>query len=313
MLVLEPPLGLELHMPVPSTNPLTLEKVAFGERLFFDTRLSRDGTRACASCHRPEKAFADRRRVARGIGDADGTRNVPALINRGYGTAFFWEGRAASLERQALEPILNPNELGLSVAELEQRTGRRASEVAEALASYVRTIGSGNSRFDRYAAGKMDLNATEKAGFALFRSRGCAACHTGPNFTDEQFHNTGVAWREGALADEGRFVITGATRDHGAFKTPTLREVARTAPYMHDGGLATLEDVVEFYSKGGRLNPYLDSGLRPANFSSSETRALLAFLRALSGTVVTGTRKFTQIRHQSVRELPDAVSYPGLT
>jgi cytochrome c peroxidase len=226
--------------------------------------------------------------VARGIGNADGTRNVPSLVNRGYGEAFFWDGRAASLERQAIEPILNPRELGLSVTDLEQRTGHTASEVAEALASYVRTIRSGDARFDRYGAGRTKLSSLEKEGLRLFQTRGCAACHTGPNFTDEQFHNTGVAWRDGAVSDEGRFVMTGAARDHGAFKTPTLREVARTAPYMHDGSFTTLEDVLEFYAKGGRSNPYLDPMLRPSSFSAPERRALIAFLRTLNGRVVAG-------------------------
>src|SRR5206468_669822 len=130
------------------------------------------------------------------------------------------------------------------------------------------------------------LNQLEKAGLELFRGRGhCSACHVGPNFTDERFHNTGVAWRDGGLADEGRFTISGTERDHGAFKTPTLREIERTAPYMHDGSLATLEDVVEFYSKGARQNPYLDSEVRPLNFSDQEKRELIAFLRSLTGKV----------------------------
>lgn len=286
------PLGLDLYMPVPENNPITKEKVALGRRLFFDKRLSRDGTLACASCHDPTRAFSDGRAVARGINGAEGTRNAPPLINRGYGRSFFWDGRADSLERQALLPILNPIELGLTEAELERRTGMKVADVTAALASYVRTIRSGDSRFDRYAAARAaSLNALEKAGLQLFRGKGgCNACHTGPNFTDEQFHNTGVAWRDGRLADEGRFAVSGNPRDHGAFKTPTLREIARTAPYMHDGSLATLEDVVEFYSEGGRPNPNLDPEIRPRRFSAEEKRALVVFLRSLTGKVQEGFR-----------------------
>jgi len=290
--VLQPPLGLDLHMPVPEANPLTRTKVELGRKLFFDKRLSGDGTVACASCHDPKRAFSDGRVVARGINGAEGARNSPALINRGYGALFFWDGRAATLERQVVEPILNPKELGLTDAQLEQRFRMKREDVTAALATYVRTIRSGNSRFDRYAAGKSGvLNALEKAGLALFRGKGgCSNCHVGSNFTDESFHNTGVAWREGVWADEGRFAISQNARDRGAFKTPTLREVARTAPYMHDGSLATLQDVLEFYSRGGRQNPNLDSQIRPVNLTPDEKRALLAFLNALSGDIVEGWR-----------------------
>jgi cytochrome c peroxidase len=280
--LLKPLLGLDLYMPVPEANPLTRDKVALGRRLFFDKRLSRDGTLACASCHDPRLAFSDGRVVARGIHGAQGTRNAPALINRGYGSSFFWDGRAKSLEQQALEPILNSRELGLTEAELEQRTKLTTLEVTAALASFVRTIRSGDSRFDRYTAGQLNaINALEKAGLAVFRGKGnCSTCHPGPNFTDEQFHNTGVAWRDGVLADRGAAM--------GKFKTPTLREVARTAPYMHDGSLMTLEDVIEFYSGGGRPNPNLDAEIRPRNFTAEEKRALLAFLQTLTGRVREG-------------------------
>src|ERR1041385_4102118 len=151
--MLRPPLGLDLYMPVPDSNPLTSAKIALGRRLFFDKRLSRDGTLACASCHDPKLAFSDGRKLARGVGGAEGTRNVPAIINRGYGRMFFWDGRAKSLEQQVLEPILNPKELGMNQEDVERRIGLKIPDVTAALASYVRTIRSGNSRFDRYAAG----------------------------------------------------------------------------------------------------------------------------------------------------------------
>jgi cytochrome c peroxidase len=289
-IVLRPSLGLDLYVPVPESNPLTREKVVLGRKLFFDKRLSRDRTLACASCHDPQRGFSDGRTVALGINGEEGSRNAPALINRGYGRVFFWDGRAPSLEQQAIQPITNPIELGLTDAELEQRTGMKMADVTRALASYVRTIRSGDSRFDLYAAGQTKaLTALEQTGLQIFRGKGgCTSCHVGPNFTDEQFHNTGVAWRDGKLTDQGRFTVSGSERDRGAFKTPTLREIARTAPYMHDGSFATLDDVVNFYSEGGRANPYLDPEIRPRNFSSEEKRALVAFLRSLNGRVREG-------------------------
>ena len=281
----KPPLGLDVHLPVPVTNVLTKDKVAAGRRLFFDKQLSRDGTLACASCHDPKQAFSDGRKVARGINGSEGLRNAPALINRGYGKTFFWDGRASSLEVQALEPIFNPIEMGLTKAELERRAGMKTVDVAAALASFVRTIRSGDSRFDKYASGQSSaLNAVEKAGMNVFRGAGgCVSCHIGPNFTDEQFHNTGVAWRGARLADEGRFSVSGLLSDRGAFKTPTLRDAALTGPYMHDGSIDTLEDVIEFYSEGGRANPYLDPQMTARRFTAEEKRALAAFLRALTG------------------------------
>ena len=252
-LVLRPPLGLDLYMPVPEAKPLTPAKIALGRKLFFDKRLSLDGTLACVSCHDLKLAFSDGRAVARGIHGAEGVRNAPAIVNRGYGRTFFWDGRAKSLEQQALEPILNPKELAMTQVEVERRTKLKITKVTGALASYVRTIRSGDSPFDRFAAGdQRALSDLEKAGLALFRGKArCDLCHIGPNFTDESFHNTGIAWRNGALADEGA--------GQGTFKVPTLREVARTAPYMHDGSLATLEDVVDYYDKGGNSNPGLDA------------------------------------------------------
>jgi cytochrome c peroxidase len=281
-LVLRPPRGLDLYMPIPDANPLTPQKIALGRRLFFDKRLSLDGTLACASCHDPKLAFSDGRKVAVGIGGAEGIRSAPAIVNRGYGRTFFWDGRAKTLEEQALVPILNPKELGMTEAEIERRTGLKIDDVTAALASYVRTIRAGDSRFDRYASGNQRaLSDLEKAGLAVFRGKArCNTCHVGPNFTDENFHNTGVAWRDGSLVDLGA--------GEGRFKVPTLREVARTAPYMHDGSLATLEDVVDYYDRGGNANPGLDEDIRPLHLNAEEKRALVAFLRSLSGTIREG-------------------------
>jgi cytochrome c peroxidase len=180
--------------------------------------------------------------------------------------------------------------MGNTIGEVERRTGMRAAEIAAALASYLRTIRSGGSRFDRYAAGQTSvLNAIEKQGLVLFRGKGkCTVCHAGPNFTDERFHNTGIAWQDGHLADQGRFTVSEIGRDSGAFKTPTLRDLTRTAPYMHDGSIATLDDVIEFYSKGGRPNPYLDAQIHPLDLTPEEKFALASFLRSLTGRVHEG-------------------------
>jgi cytochrome c peroxidase len=275
---------------VPDTNPLTSDKVALGRQLFFGNKLSADHTVSCATCHDPNKAFADGRAIARGVNGLTGARNTPSLINAGSGQVFFWDGRAASLEAQVLAPIFNPKEMGLTEAALQRQTGLSSSEVADALASYVRTIRSGNSRYDWYLAGQTQvLTSIEKAGLEVFQGRGrCGRCHRGSNFTDDQFHNTGVGWQKGKFVDEGRFAVTGDSDDHGAFKTPTLREIARTAPYMHDGSIATLEDVVDFYSQGGRDNPELDRRMRPIHFTAEEKQALVAFLKTLSGQVSEG-------------------------
>ncbi len=276
------PLGLDLYMPVPEDNPLTAEKVDLGRRLFFDRRLSSDGSVACATCHDPDHAFADGGSIAVGISGRAGRRNAPGLINRGYGRAFFWDGRARTLEEQVLKPIEDRNELDSPVADAAARVGLSPDDLSRALASYVRSILSGNSRFDRFVNGERTaLSPDEVAGLQIFRGKGnCTACHVGPNFSDERLHNTGVAWRE------GRFVDVGAGR--GDFKTPTLREVARTGPYMHDGSLATLEEVIELYERGGNANPSIDPEIRPLTLTGAEKTQLLAFLRSLSGTVQEG-------------------------
>jgi cytochrome c peroxidase len=287
-----PPLGLSLYMPVPLENPITHEKVSAGRKLFFDKRLSRDGTLSCAGCHDPKLSFSDGRALARGVDGAEGTRNSPALINVGYGSSFFWDGRAGSLEQLALQPLFNPKELGNTPAELERRTGMREGDIATALASYLRTIRSGDSSFDRYSAGQSGaLTAIEKEGLVVFREKGrCTSCHAGPTFSDERFHNTGVAWRDGRFEDDGRFAVSEIERDRVAFKTPTLRDLIRTAPYMHNGSLATLEDVVEFYSEGGRQNPMLDTLIKPRDFTPHEKLALVSFLKTLTGRDQEGVR-----------------------
>ncbi|HET9369003.1 MAG TPA: cytochrome c peroxidase [Vicinamibacterales bacterium] len=285
------PLGLDLYLPVPDSNLLTVDRIALGERLFEDRRLSSDGSISCRSCHDPRHGFGGSTPVAVGVFGRRGARNVPALINRGYGRAFFWDGRIASLEEQVLMPIVNPEEMDLSVAEASARVGLSVDDLSRALASYVRTILSGNSRYDRFLHGDpTSLTSEAQAGLQVFRRSGCQACHVPPTFTDERFHNTGVAWRpaEQRFQDEGRFLVTGRRGDRGAFKTPTLRDVAGTAPYMHDGSLNTLEAVIDFYDQGGRPNQNLDVEIRPLHLSPADKHALVAFLHSLSGTIQAG-------------------------
>jgi cytochrome c peroxidase len=245
--------------------------------LFFDRRLSRDGSIACVSCHDPERAFSDGRPVAVGVFDRQGRRNSPALINRGYGRSFFWDGRIATLEEQVLKPIEDSNEMDLSLSEAAARVGLAPEEISRALASFVRSILSGGSPFDRFVNGDRSALSTEQqAGLQLFRGKAnCTACHVGPNFTDEKLHNTGIAWRDGRLADPGA--------GRGDFKTPTLREIARTAPYTHDGSLATLEDVIEYYDRGGNRNPGIDPEIHALHLFPGEKQNLVAFLGCLNG------------------------------
>jgi cytochrome c peroxidase len=268
LFALRVPLGLDAYVPVPADNPLTAEKVALGRKLFFDPRLSRDGTVSCSTCHQPDVAFADKRPLAVGIAGRVGERRSPRIVNRAYGKAFFWDGRAATLEQQVTMPIENPKEMDLPVREAAARVGLPELELRQALASFVRTILSGDSPYDRYIAGdRSALTEVQRQGLVLFRGKGgCINCHLGPNLTDERLHNTGM----------------------GAFKTPTLRESARTAPYMHDGSLASLEEVVDFYDKGGKSVPDLDPEMRKLGLTASEKNALVEFLKAFNGKVSDG-------------------------
>ena len=299
------PLGLDLFRPEPADNPTVPDSVTLGRQLFRERLLSRDRSLACVDCHRPDRAFTDGRAKAVGVYGRRGPRSVPTIVNRAWGESFFWDGRIETLEAQVLQPILAELEMDLSIEEAVERLrvtspypaafretfGRDVNrdDLARALAAYVRTIQSGASPFDRYVWGEPDaLSSEEQAGLRLFRGRAnCTACHVGPNLTDEEFHNTGVFWGRQPY-DAGRVVVTGVPEDTGKFKTPTLREVARTAPYMHDGSIATLEEVVDFYDRGGNDNPFRDRELRPLRLTEDEKTALVAFLRSLSGTVSDG-------------------------
>ncbi len=290
------PLGLDKR-PVPENNPLTAKRVTLGRKLFFDPILSKDKTVACASCHQPEHGFSGATAKSRGIEGKEGNRKPPTLLNRAFGTSFFWDGRVTTLEEQALQPIENPNEMGSRVADVLIRLkehedyrkmfaaafddGVTAASLAQALAGFERALVRGDSPVDRFRINSDHdaLGATERHGLWLYESKGlCWKCHSGQNFTDEGFHNTGVSW---GGSDLGRYGVTKNESDRGQFKTPTLRGIALRAPYMHDGSVPTLEAVIEFYSRGGLKNPHLDPVIKPLNLSEEERRALVAFLKVL--------------------------------
>lgn len=309
VLTIEVPLGLPA-VPIPANNPPTAESIDLGRRLFYDTALSRDHSMSCASCHNPRLGFTDGLQVAHGVGGSRGTRNAPTLINSAYLPLQFWDGRSASLEDQAANPIANPLEMNqshqISLAKLAENPTYRSlffkafgsrdinlNRVEKALASFERTILSGNSPFDRYqfSKDKGALTSSQVRGLQIFldpNKGNCGACHTVNRtdalFTDGKFHNTGEgAGDEGEFADVGRFGETKTSADMGAFKTPTLRNVANTAPYMHDGSLKTLKDVVDFYAGGGNSNTYLDKQIRVLQLTGQDRADLVEFLKSLSG------------------------------
>ena len=296
----KPPLGLP-PLEWPGNNRYSAAKAELGRYLYFDPRLSVDGTVACATCHDPRYAFADGAPVSTGVGAQTGSRNAPSIINRGYAAAQFWDGRAQSLEEQALGPLGNPREMGGSreaaVARLAAIAGYRplfgkafGSEeidirrVAMAIACFERTVLSGNAPFDRYRHGeKSAMTPAQVRGMAVFFAKAkCDHCHEGPNFTMNTYANLGIG-TEKPDPDVGRYAITKDPRDWGVFKVPALREVEHTAPSMHDGSLRTLREVVEFYDRGGIPNRNLDPSIRPLHLTEGEKADLVEFLKALSG------------------------------
>lgn len=302
----QPPVGLSSLPTGDATDQMAEAKVNLGRRLFFDPILSQNETVSCASCHQPSHGLASPEAIAIGIDGKRGRRNAPSIFNRGYGRSQFWDGRAASLEEQSLQPLSNPDEMGDNLerilkrlrehpeypAEFTRAFGPKdtetpvveAEQLAAALAAFQRCLLLGDSPVDRFrAADVTELSLEARQGLWIFESRGrCWQCHSGENLTDEKFHNTGVGFGS-ASRDLGRAEITHDPQDRYRFKTPSLRGVNETSPYMHDGSIKSLEDVVEFYSRGGAPDdPELSPLIRPLNLSDEERRYLVEFLRALS-------------------------------
>ena len=334
-----PPLGLP-HVPVPKDNPVTHEKVQLGRKLFFDRRLSLNETMSCAMCHIPEQGFTNNELdTAVGIEGKTVRRNAPTIYNVAYFSNIFHDGRETRLEYQIWQPMLASNEManpgiGYVIEKIRRLPdytglfenafsgrGPGIETIGMAIASYERTIISGNSPFDRWYFGKDEtaLNDSAKRGFMLFKGKaGCAGCHTIQEnyalFTDDAFHNTGIGWEvsvgsdqsavqvqiapgvkipvpssviesvsEPSPSDLGRYEVTQDPVDRWRYKTPSLRNVALTAPYMHNGTLGTLMQVVEFYNQGGVKNPLLDAFIRPLGLTNREMVDIAAFLESLTG------------------------------
>jgi len=303
------PLGLP-PVPVPADNPPTVETIALGRRLYYDPALSVDGTVSCATCHLSQAGFADPRPVSEGVQRQKGTRNSPPVMNAAYFHAQFWDGRAPSLEKQAEGPVQNPVEMANTLAAVEQKLNADSAYrdqfakawgpgpityemVAKSIASFERTILIADSPFDRWKYGHdpKAVSDSVKRGFVVFTSRtkgNCAACHlVGEHdalFSDNKFHNVGVGVDFGQMIDPGQFAVTQNEADRGKFKTPSLRNIALTAPYMHDGSLKDLKQVMDFYIGAGNSNPNLDKEIHVLDFLTGQERAdLLAFLNSLTG------------------------------
>jgi cytochrome c peroxidase len=322
---------------IPADNPQSPEKVALGKALFHDVRFSADSSVSCASCHQPDRAFTDGLNVAQGIMGQTGLRNTPTILNAAYFDRLFHDGRAPNLEEQAFGPLLNPIEHGLKnkkqILEIalqdddyKQRLKQifvidenqiAVQHIAQAIASYERTLVGGNSAFDRYYFGRdrSQLSDSAARGLLIFRRKGnCANCHeismSHALFSDNRFYNIGIGseilksviddfvttLKQGNqtarpdLTDKqqselGRFNVTGLTADIGKFKTPSLRNIALTAPYMHDGSLKTLEEVVDYYDKGGNNNRFQDAAIFPLNLTDQEKADLVAFMQALNSPI----------------------------
>jgi cytochrome c peroxidase len=288
-------------VPVPPDNPQCDGKIRLGAQLYFDSRLSADNTISCATCHNPATAWANHGATDTGIKGQVGNRNSGTILDAAYMRFQFWDGRAGSLEEQALGPIHNPIEMGETlenvVIKLNQIPGYKEAfqkvfgtevnteGIARAIAAFERTVISGPSPYDRYLLGdKSALSPAAKRGLEIFNGKGhCTPCHSGPTFSDQGFHNLGVGYKDGEYADVGRYAQTRNDRDLGAFKTPGLRNVALTYPYLHDGSEKSLEDVIELYNRGGIPNPHLDPLMLPLNLTAREKSDLVEFLKSLTG------------------------------
>jgi cytochrome c peroxidase len=316
---LEIPAGLPpMDQFLPANNPMTVEGVALGRRLFYDPILSGNDNQACADCHAQEDGFSDSRPFSEGITGEQGNRNAMAIINLGWNQfGFFWDGRASTLEEQALDPVVNPIEMNATWPEVEAKLNSHSDypalfkqaygidvidslHVAKAIAQFERTLISGNSRFDKwYNQQAMQLTEQEIRGFVLYTTEqaDCFHCHgLGGLITDNRYHNNGMD--NDFSADQGRYLVTGSAVDKGKFRTPTLRNIELTAPYMHDSRFFTLEQVVEHYSEhviqSATLDPLMELvGVGGAQLTQTEKEDLVAFLKTFTDTEFINNPEFS--------------------
>ena len=277
-------------------NPITPAKVALGKKFFWDKRWSASGTVACVTCHRPDHGWSDSRRYSPDFAGRPSPRHTPTIINRLFSDQQHWSGLRPSLEDQAGMDVNKTDEkvmrqLGTIAAyraEFRAVFGREfdPAGVAQAIAAYVRTILSGDSPYDRFQAGdRSAMSESAQRGVRLFEGKAvCSRCHAGFNFTGENYRNIGVGMAE-KDPDLGRFTVTGEEADRGAFKTPTLRDVALRGPYMHDGSERTLDDVVAYYDRGGVKNPWLSADMKPLGLTAQDRADLVEFMKALTGRI----------------------------
>ena len=295
------PIGPLPPVVAPPNNPPSSAKILLGKMLYFDARLSADKTVSCATCHDPAMGWSDAGPTSKGIRGQMGGRRAPPVSNAAYMPLQFWDGRAPSLEEQAKGPIQNPIEMGNTheamIRTVDHIPGyvqlfrsvfgegpMTVQQVADAIAAFERTVVTTDSRFDRYMRGDHQaLTPLEQQGLEIFNGKGhCTSCHWGPNFSDGRFHNLGVPDKDPKNPDLGRYVVTKNPRDKGAFKTPTVRDAALRAPYLHNGSEKTLESLIEFYNLGGGHDPNLDPLMVPLGLTSREIQALVAFIKSLT-------------------------------
>ncbi|PIW69069.1 MAG: cytochrome-c peroxidase [Ignavibacteriales bacterium CG12_big_fil_rev_8_21_14_0_65_30_8] len=302
---LDTPLGLEnLTQYIPKDNPLTKEKISLGRDLFFDKRLSVDGTVSCSFCHSPLLGFSDGRYFASGVFGLKSKRNTTTLLNRIFAQENFWDGRAKSIEEVISEHIKDPNVFAnnldniIKLLKEDKKYIKKFNNafnsditgdgLVKAIATFIRTLVTGNSPYDKFLAGdKNALSESAQSGLKLFMSDRlkCSVCHSGPNFSDEKYHNNGTKINK-ENPDLGRYLITKNDEGMGKFRTPTLRDIGRTSPYMHNGSIKGLHALVDFYNKGGEKNIYKSPLIKPLNLTDSEKNDLFNFLRSLTGTNV---------------------------
>jgi len=295
-------------MPHPDDNAPTAARVELGQKLFFDPRMSGDGNMSCATCHNPALGWSDGLPTARGVKSSVLGRASPTVYNTGYNTIQMWDGRKKSLEDQAMGPMQANVEMNMDIGKLfnwiANSEGYKAlfakaypgepineTTLSKAIASFERTVVSKDPAFDRWVKGDAGaMTAQQVDGFQVFLGKGnCVACHSGANFTDNGFHNLGLASWGAGEPDMGRYAQKPVKAMKGAFKTPTVREVARTGPYFHDGSAKTLMDVVEHYDRGGVVNTNLSANMKPPGLSLQEKQSLVAFMQALTSPFISVT------------------------